>query len=126
LKLIIGIIILIVAINGFAFYNLHRTTNHSEEIIDTLEILRKTIEQEDWKKTPEVIQELEKKWEQADAWWTPLMDHREIDLLEQTIVRVVQNIEVRQKQEALVEIALAKRMTKKIMEKEQPYLKNIF
>lgn len=126
MKLIIGIVLLVVAINVFAFLNLHYTMSFSEEIIDTLEILREKVEREDWDKTPGSINLLEKQWENADAWWTPLMDHREIDLLEQTIVRVIQNIELKQKNEALVEIALAKRMTKNIMEKEQPSIKNIF
>lgn len=117
---------MVVVINGFAYFSLQYTSSLSEDIIDTLEIIREKVEKECWETVSDDLDRLEKQWEKADAWWTPLMDHREIDLLEQTLVRAIQNIEVKQKNEALVEIVLAKRMTRKIKEKEQPSIKNIF
>ena len=126
MKLIVGIVLMVVVINGFAYFSLQYTSSLSEDIIDTLEIIREKVEKECWETVSDDLDRLEKQWEKADAWWTPLMDHREIDLLEQTLVRAIQNIEVKQKNEALVEIVLAKRMTRKIKEKEQPSIKNIF
>lgn len=126
MKLVAGTIAMVVVIVSFAFFSYYRTSLLSEELLSSLEQLQAAVEEGCPEATGAELKELKSRWERADAWWTPLMDHREIDLLDQTIIRIDQNIKQQRSEDTLVEIGAARRMVERIRDRERPLTKNIF
>jgi len=120
------IIVLLVIIVGFATFNYFHTAAIAGDLQDSLSSIRQHLEHEEWEHAQQVIDQLNSHWERADRWWTPFMDHREIDLLDQSIGKVSSLVEVRLQKEALVEVKVAKRMVHRIMEREGINLSNFF
>ena len=126
LKLLAGILVLLILIVGFATFNYYHTSAIADDLQDSLSGIKQHLEKENWEQAHNEINELNINWEKADRWWTPFMDHREIDMLDQSIGRVSSLVEVRLREEALVEIQTAKRMIQRIMDREGVNLSNIF
>ena len=119
-------IVLLVVIVGFASFIYYQTSTIAGDLQDSLYSIQQQLDQENWEQAHEEINQLNVHWEKADRWWTPFMDHREIDMLDQSIGRVSSLVEVRLKEEALVEVKTAKRMVSRIMDREGINLSNIF
>jgi hypothetical protein len=54
------------------------------------------------------------------------MDHRQVDHLDQSLTRVIKLAELRNREELLIEVAVAMRMAKRIKDTEVPTIRNIF
>ncbi len=117
---------MLVVIVGFATFNYYHTSAIAGDLQDSLSGIKEHLHQDNWEQAHQEINQLNVHWEKADRWWTPFMDHREIDLLDETIGRVGSLVEVRLKEEALVEVRAAKRMVQRIMDREGINLSNIF
>ncbi len=126
MKILPGILILMALILALGFFMHRQTVELSADLVATLELLRQKVEVGQWEEALPVAEELKRKWERTNAWWTPFMDHREIDDLDQSMVKVLSLVEVRRLDDLLVEINLAQRMAARILEKERPHLRNIF
>ncbi len=122
----IGIILLLAVILTFSMYMYHLTSEISEDLFSNLEELKKKVEEEQWSETALCLEDLSKNWNRADSWWTPLMDHRELDLLDQTIVRIEGLVRQYRREDALVEIKVAGRLIERVLERESVSIKNIF
>lgn len=124
--LFIGIMVLLAAIVAFSIYTYTLTSEISGDLFANLEQLKEMVEDEKWNETVLYLDELDKKWSRADTWWTPLMDHRELDHLDQTIVRIRTFVQQQRKEDALVEIKVAIRLVERVVERESLSIKNIF
>jgi hypothetical protein len=124
--LFIGILILLVGIFAFSIYMYKLTSDLSEDLFSSLEQLKQAVEEEEWEKAALDLQQLNKSWKKADAWWTPLMDHRELDHLDQTITRISGFVRQRQQEDAFVEIGVSRRLVEKVQEREGLSMRNIF
>ncbi|NMA14712.1 MAG: DUF4363 family protein [Clostridia bacterium] len=122
----IGIMLLLVVVLSFSVYMFKLTNDLSQDLFTSLEELKLAVEEGEWEKAAQDLQQLNKSWKKADAWWTPLMDHRELDNLDQTITRVSGFIQQRQQEEAFVEIGVSRRQVEKILERESLSMRNIF
>lgn len=126
MRLLYGIAILLVVIVLFAGYLYSHTAKISEGILESLNRLEQKVEEEKWEEASVEVENLKENWQEADALWTPLMDHREIDLLDQSIIKVIRLVQVRHKEDLLVEIDVAKGLVRRIRDKERPDTKNVF
>jgi len=126
LKLLAGVIVLLAVIVGFATFNYYHTGAIAADLQDSLSSIQQSLDEGDWEQARQGARQLNLHWEKADRWWTPFMDHREIDMLDEAIGRVSSLVEVRLKEEALVEVKAAKRMVQRIMDREGINLSNIF
>ncbi len=124
--LFIGIIVLLAIILGFSIYMYKLTEDLSQGLYASLEQLKTAVEEEEWEKASLDLQQLDKNWKKADAWWTPLMDHRELDQLDQTITRIDGFVRQRQQEDAFVEINVSRRLVERIQERENLSMRNIF
>lgn len=124
--LFIGIIVLLAVILTFSMFIYHLTSEISEGLFYNLEELMKKVEEEQWSETALCLERLNKKWNRADAWWTPLMDHSELDLLDQTIIRIDGLVRQHRKEDALLEIKVAERLIERVFKRESLSIKNIF
>lgn len=125
-SLFIGTLILLAIILAFSLHMYKLTSELSQELFSNLEQLKRAVEEEQWDKTALYLQQLNKSWNRADAWWTPLMDHRDLDHLDQTIVRIGGFIRQHCQEDALVEINVAKRLVERVRERESLSVRNIF
>ncbi len=126
MRMLVGTIALLLAITSFSLFMYHQTATISNELTTSLMRLKNNIKQEEWAEAHSELKSLHASWEKADSWWTPFMDHREINDLAQAIARLSTLVEIGQKNEALVEVDAAVAIVQRIMEREGPSIKNIF
>lgn len=96
------------------------------ELQESLGRIEKAVEKEDWDAARAESEKLEKHWAKTDAAWTPVMDHRQVDRLDESLTRVFKLIEQRNKEDLQVELAVARRLAKRVKDTETPGLRNIF
>ena len=126
MRLLVGVLILLVAIAGFTTFIYYQTSEIAGDLTASLSRLQEEVERENWEAASAEVSRLKKEWERADRWWTPFMDHREIDVLDQTIVRVARLVAIEQKEDALVEVIVATSMVQRLRDREGPSLRNVF
>ncbi|PKM83990.1 MAG: hypothetical protein CVU88_00355 [Firmicutes bacterium HGW-Firmicutes-13] len=126
MRILTGILIMLLLLIGFSLFIFRQTFEIAEGLTAALDQIEETVQTDQWDKASRVVEELKEQWGRADAWWSPFMDHQEIDLLDQSIVRVARLVEVRRKEDALVEISVARTMIKSISELQRPGISNIF
>jgi hypothetical protein len=96
------------------------------QLQESLQRIHRAVEEDDWDAASRESEELQKIWARTDASWTPIMDHRHVDQLDESLTRVVQLIKLRRKADLLVEVAVAKRLAKRIKDTEVPSIRNVF
>ncbi len=119
----IGIIVLISAsAAGLYKYSarLHRQLHGS------LEELELATEAENWAKAKQISNRLEKSWNKADALWSPVMDRRDVDQVDEAITRVAHLSQSHQKEDLLLEVNIAKRLIFRLMQKESLSIRSVF
>lgn len=126
MRVIIGVAVLLIIILGFSFYTNNQVSEIAKQLIDTLGSIEQRVETEQWNKASEEVEKLQIQWENAILWWNPLMDHREVDALDHTISRLSRQVSLEEREDALVEISLARRMVHRINDREKVMISNIF
>ncbi|NLX90663.1 MAG: DUF4363 family protein [Firmicutes bacterium] len=124
--LFIGIIVLLAIITAFSIYTYNLTSEISQDLLSNLKQLRQVVEKEQWDEAMLKLKELDENWDRADTWWTPLMDHRELDHLDQTIVRIIGFVHQCRTGDSLIEIDAATRLVERVRARESLNVKNIF
>lgn len=119
----LGLLILILlASSGFYWY----TSMLYRQLQDSLDRLYKAVETESWSQADREVRGLEEIWARADDAWTPIMDHRQVDLLDESLTRVFTLVELRQKEELLLQLAVSRRLARRLKDMEVPGIGNIF
>lgn len=126
MRIMIGMALLLAVILVFSFYMLAQVSQISEDLTLTLDTLEKRVEDEQWEEASRTIEVLQQNWTKAIVWWNPLMDHREIDLLDHSIAKLAKQVDLEQKEDVLVEISLARRMAHRLKDREKLLISNIF
>ncbi|MGI6615454.1 MAG: DUF4363 family protein [Dethiobacteria bacterium] len=102
------------------------TTSLYDQLQQNLRRLEKAVEEEDWAAARQEAEELQNIWAKTDATWTPIMDHHQVDHLDESLTRVSRLLELHNREDLLLELALAARIAKRIKDSEVPMLRNIF
>ena len=97
-----------------------------KEMQDNLDLLSRAVEAGDWDEAQQQSRDLQKIWAKTDATWTPIMDHRQVDRLDESLTRAFKLTELRHREELLLELTLARRMAQRVKDSEVPMLRNIF
>lgn len=119
----VGLLVLVLAGSlGLHFYS----SMLYNELQDSLGRIERAVQNEDWETARGESKKLEKLWAKTDATWTPVMDHRQVDRLDESLTRIFKLIEQQKSDELAVELALARRLAKRIKDTETPGLRNIF
>ncbi len=121
----ISIVLLIVVIVGSAALFIYTTVLYNG-LQDGLIQLQQIVEQEDWEKAEKEAEQLKDLWGRADASWTPIMDHRQVDRVDESFTRVFRLVELRIKDDLLLEITVARRQLLRLKDTEVPNLRNVF
>ena len=118
-------IIFLVVLAGSVIIFIYSTAMYNQ-LQESLHRILRAVEEDDWAAADRESGELQKIWARTDASWAPIMDHRHVDHLDQSLTRVVKLIELRNREDLLVEVAVAIRTAKRIKNMEVPSLRNIF
>ena len=119
----IGIIILISA-SAVGLY-MYSVSLH-DQLHEDLKKIEQAAEAEDWEEVQRISKNLEKSWGTADATWSPVMDRRDVDRVDESITRVAHLAGRRQKEELLLEVSVAKRFVVRLMQKEALRVRSVF
>lgn len=121
--LVTGILFMLLTLSTGLFIYTNIIYNDLQESLDLLE---KEVQKERWERADKESLRLQEIWSRADAYWTPIMDHRDVDRLDESINRLQKILELRQKEDALLEISTARRLTLRLKDKETPGIRNVF
>ncbi len=102
------------------------TTALYNQLQESLHRIHQAAEEGDWAAARRESKQLQKIWTRTDASWTPIMDHRQVDRLDESLTRVIKLTELRNREELLIEVAVAMRTAKRIKDTEVPTIRNIF
>ncbi len=121
----IAVVLFLAVLVGSAVLYIYTTALHNE-LQDNLHRIHQAAEEENWDEVRRETEQLQKIWARTDASWTPIMDHRQVDRLDESLTRVMKLTELCSRDELLIELALARRMAKRIKDTETPTIRNIF
>ncbi|MEW5784081.1 MAG: DUF4363 family protein [Bacillota bacterium] len=93
---------------------------------ESLDRIQQAVQEDNWHEAEKEASRLEERWNRADATWTPIMDHRQVDRLDESLTRVFHMVWQQEKKEALIEIAVARRLMRRLKNTEVPDLQNVF
>ena len=124
IMIISSIIILICLVTGILLYNYIEDT--SEEYSSTIDEIKDLVSDENWTKAMDKLDILNKNWDKTEQFWKIIIEHQELDNIDEYFVSVNEYISEEEKPHALAELSILQFYIKHILEKEQLNLQNIF
>ena len=121
----ISIILLFVVLAGSAALMIYTTILYND-LQDRLIGLQQIVEEEEWEKAEKEVEQLKEQWRRADTSWTPIMDHRQVDRVDESFTRVFRLVDLRKKDDLLLEITIVRRQLLRLKDTEVPNLRNVF
>lgn len=126
MKAAVGISILLVVLIGTSLLIYSLTDSLYLEMKDCLDSMEKAVENDQWEKVVKEANLLRKLWHRGDTLWSPVMDHRQIDRVDESITQIMTLVKMQSRENLILEINAARRMLKRIKDKESPHFKTIF
>lgn len=117
--LILGIIILA------GLISFHILDSSSRKIQNQLVEVEKNTAAGDWEKAKAALNSVNQNWEKTSKVWTALIDHIEIDNIDESLSKMEKYILVKDTSMALAELSTLKLFIKHIPDKESFNLENI-
>ncbi len=119
----LGIFILVFIGTG---YYTHRLNEEIEHLESRLSDVSDSVTKEDWDKSKDKTKILMDDWDKAQNWLKAIVNHKEMDLIMQTLYEMKGYIDAENKEEALVKAGVLKVFLEHIPENEALTLNNIF
>lgn len=119
----LGIFILVFI--GTGYYS-HRLNEEIEHLESKLSDVRDSVTHEDWDKSKEKTNDLMADWDKAQNWLKAIVNHKEMDLIMQTLYEMKGYVDAENKEETLVKAGVLKVFLEHIPENEALTLNNIF
>ncbi len=126
MRLIILVSLLIILIITTAFISFLKISSTSTDLLNNLETLEEYVHLEQWEKAIKTGHKINQQWDQANSFFSLMIDHEQLHDLNIIITRISSLIEHRQKEKTITEIRIARKLIENIPEEEKPLLKNIF
>lgn len=126
-RALIGVTILLIFLltgTGIAYWIV---VDSAEDLIDRLNDLESKVKAEDWEPAKDKAAKVKDKWEkEVEEIWTPLLDHNQVNELENSFTRLIKLVKLESRTDALAELAVSKRLVQNVPNTERISLKNIF
>jgi len=126
LKESIIVLFLLLFITTVAYGLFSYTSQLCKELDDILIQLNQEISEENWSAASHKVSKLQNQWEQADVFWSTYIDHKEIDLVDESIARLSVLVQIKSQDDLLVEIGQTRRLLQRVKENETPEFHNVF
>lgn len=119
----LGIFILVFIGTGYYTHRLDKEIEHLEiRLLDVQDCITK----KDWPNSKNKTKALIDDWEKAQNWLKAIVNHKEMDLIMQTLYELKGYVDVKNKDEALVKAGVLKVFLEHIPANEALTLNNIF
>lgn len=122
ITVIVGIFVLIVFASHYATSTLSEHAQSLEERIDNITI---NTEKNNWEAAESELSAIEEEWPKVENLWSALLDHEEIDHIDEALKKVSSYVKSKNAPFALAELSVLKQYIKHIPDKEAFNLKNI-
>ncbi len=120
------VIVLFMLVTLFGVYNVYYLNKTSVIMDDVLSELDKAVKTENWNGAEKALKTLENNWGKSKIYWSVLINHSEVDNIEQSIERIKQYIRLNDPIETSAETAGLRRYFLHIPENEKLTIENIF
>ncbi|KXG74298.1 DUF4363 family protein [Thermotalea metallivorans] len=125
MRSLIGVSIAILVIISGWFLSYRHVDNHAENFIESLNLLERKIEAEEWDMVMEKYSEMKAQWHQIRHRWAIIIDHHEIDNIDLALARTRKYVQEKDKPLSLGEIEVLKQLFQIVKESEAVTLTNI-
>lgn len=122
-SVIITVLLCIILVTGIIAYKTLSTT--AEKMENHIVKIERSTTAQDWETAEKQISVAKNDWKDIEKVWSVLVDHFEIDNIDNTLSKIAKYIETKNVSMALAETATLRRYIKHIPEKEAFTLKNI-
>ena len=120
---IITLTLIIIALSVFSQRFLYNGSQNMKQSIDAVET---SIGSGKWDQADKQLTQMINSWSGVKGYWSALIDHQEIDNIDETLSRLQMFIKGKENASALAEAAALRKFIVHIPEKEMPSLANIF
>ena len=126
MKAILMILIPLTLIIGMGIFYQDILRDDADEISLRLEKLTEDIGGKNWEKAATDLEQFNKAWQPVRFKWQILIDHAEIDRIDESLAQIKKMVSVKEQKDCLIEIAVLQQCFLHIPEKEKLSLSNIF
>ena len=126
MKTILLIVIPLTLIIGFGMFCQGMFQRNADTMAQKLEKLTEDVSQENWERAAENLKQINQSWKPVRSTWQALIDHTEVDRIDESFARIEKMISVKEQKDCLVELTVLKQCFLHIPEKEKLNLSNIF
>jgi len=124
-KISIAAIVLIILIITFGLFTNYSLSASSKDIENYVVNIEGNIKNDNWVMADRELTNMEKEWSKIGKVWSLLIDHVEIDNIDNAVSRLSTFIESKDTSQTLAEAATLKQYVTHIPEKESFKIKNI-
>lgn len=125
MRLYIVLIIITLAMLSLGVYTMESMAKTTDEVISNFPAIAEKIHSENWEEAQEELRNAERVWDKHKTHWTLIINHREIDDIDQSFTRLKEYIREHNRPLARAEIAVLELSLQNIPEKQEVNLENI-
>jgi uncharacterized protein YoxC len=125
MKTILLIAIPLAVIIGLGIFMQGMLDRNADEISKLLDELEKQVNSENWEQADAKLEKISKDWQPVRKKWQAVIDHFEIDRIDDTFSRLKAFVKAEEDEDCLAEIAVLKQTFQHIPEKERMNFSNI-
>lgn len=125
-KILISIAVIVALILGLAFFTNYLLLSDAHSLEEKIKHVESNTKEENWERAEKDLGSILKEWPTVENKWALLLDHAEIDNIEDALTKVAEYIKAKDVPLALAELASLKNYINHIPEKESLNLKNVF
>lgn len=115
---------LLILLSGWGIYLL--LDKDSKNLLEPVQQILVSVENNSWEKTDEYLKKTNEIWERINTYWPLLINHKEMDQIEESINRLKSYLKQKDKTQSLAELYNLIYFIKHIPQKEAFNLQNIF
>jgi predicted negative regulator of RcsB-dependent stress response len=117
------IIVCILGLATFLNFSIHAT---SHDMSQSLNIIEKSLDNQDWTESNSGLQDFSKKWSKTKSLWSLYLYHEEIDNIDLSFARLSGYIKTKSTANSVAELAALKLLIDHIPEISKVQIENIF
>ncbi len=125
MRVLIGTTIFLITLIGFGFYSQARLTTQSNNLVVYVNTIENEAKNENWLRAENELVRFEKKWDRIQNHWDLVIEHHEMDTIDEAVAKLKKYLVVRNLDLTLAEISTIKHFLLHIPTKERFNLQNI-
>lgn len=124
-KVSVALAVILIGIFLWGYYCNRILTETSKDIDTTAASLEKLIKDEKWTEADQLLTQMQDKWSKTEPKWAILIDHFEIDNIDNSMTRMSKYIEVKSSDDSLAELGALRKYVQHIPLKNALSIKNL-